>query len=155
VVCINIYFVGHTVKQKKKRKKKGLPRVPNKWHSGEENIKRKTEGGFPECLGIWHSGKAIFKKKRRGLPRVRGHTRGRGFLKKTNFFPECCTQGRGFKKRKCLPRVLHSGKSKKIRDAADGVKSSPRVSMTLGKDFPECTRFGTRGRRLLCGLLPR
>jgi hypothetical protein len=79
VVCINIYFVGHTVKQKKKRKKKGLPRVPNKWHSGEENIKRKTEGGFPECLGIWHSGKAIFKKNEGGFPECVGTLGEEGF----------------------------------------------------------------------------
>jgi hypothetical protein len=77
-------------------------------------------------------------------------TRGRGFQKKMNFFPECCTRGRGFKikKKKFLPRVLHSGKSKKKGNGADGVKSSPRGRMALGEGFPECTIFGTRRRPL-------
>jgi hypothetical protein len=50
------------------------------------------------------------------------------------------------KKRKFLPRVLHSGKSKKKGDGANGVKSSPRGRMALGEGFPECTIFGSRGR---------
>jgi hypothetical protein len=54
--------------------------------------------------------------------------------------------------------VLHSGerfKKKKTGDGADGVKSSPRGSMTLGKGFSECTSFGTWGRSLPREPLPR
>ena len=33
-------------------------------------------------------------------------------------------------------------------EATNGVNPSPSARMALGKDFPECTSFGSRGRRL-------
>jgi hypothetical protein len=57
------------------------------------------------------------------------------------------------KKNEFLPRVLHSGKSKK--KTVDGVKSSPSATAALGELFPECTIFGTRGRALPREPLPR
>jgi hypothetical protein len=114
------------VKQKKKRKKrkKNKGSSPSAWAFGTRgrlNFFKKARG-FPECLGIRHSGKGKFKK-RQGLPRVPGHLalgEGHFFKKKgtvlprvpvhghsgmrfsktkMNFFPECCTRGRGFKKK--------------------------------------------------------
>jgi hypothetical protein len=63
---------------------------------------------------------------------------GKRFQKKRNFFPECCTRGRVFKK-----------------NPVDGVKSSPSATVALGEAFPECTIFGTRGRALPREPLPR
>jgi hypothetical protein len=115
-------YLSHGKAKEKRKKGRGLPRVPAHLALGEEQIKKKGHG--PKI-----------KKKRQSLPRVPWHlalregkikkktepspsalatgTRGRFSKKKTNFFPECCTRGRGSKKKKFLPRVLHSGKSKK------------------------------------------
>jgi hypothetical protein len=85
--------------------------------------------------GQRHSGKRGFDKNTAGrLPRV----------------PRISTRGKVFLKKEFLPRVLHSGKIflKKKVDGADGVKSSPSARAALGEGFPECTRFGTRGRPL-------
>ena len=55
--------------------------------------------------------------------------------------------------------MLHSGKKikkKKTASAsANGVKSSPSASTALGKAFPECTIFDTRGRCLSRGRISR
>jgi hypothetical protein len=67
------------------------------------------------------------------------HSGKRVFLKKIEF----------------LPRVQHSGKSKKKVDGTDGVKSSPCATVALGEAFPECMIFGTRGRPLPREPLPR
>jgi hypothetical protein len=108
---------------------------------GEENIKRKNDGGFLECLGIWHSGKDILKKGR-GLPRVPRHLAlGEGyFFKKQRGLPRVPGHGHSgkrFKKRISSPGVaIGEEVSKKSGDDADGVKSSPRGSMTLGERLP-------------------
>ena len=82
------------------------------------------------------------------------------FLKKTNFFPECLnfgTRQRVFKKKiqKSFPSVAlgeenqkKRKKRKRRRPSANDVKSFPSASTALGKAFPECTIFDTRGRRL-------
>jgi hypothetical protein len=85
VISINICFICHTVKQKKKRRKKGrgLPRVPGHLALGEEEIKKKRPRAFPECLGTWHSGKAKIKKKDRAFPECHGNWHsGKSFPKK-------------------------------------------------------------------------
>ena len=46
-------------------------------------------------------------------------------------------------------------KRKRRRPSANGVKSSPSASTALGKAFPECTIFDTRGRRLSRGRISR
>jgi hypothetical protein len=119
------------------------------WHLalGEGKIKKKDRA-FPECLGNWHSGK-IFQKKMNFFPEC--CTRGRG-SKKRNFFPECCTGGRVKKIPSTalnLPRVLpwHSGKSSlSVRFLALGEELFPvsrfpgssSPSVALGEGFPEC-----------------
>jgi hypothetical protein len=40
-------------------------------------------------------------------------------------------------------------------EATNGVNSSPSARTTLGKAFPECTSFGSRGRRLYREEIPR
>jgi hypothetical protein len=81
-------------------------------------------------------GEGKIKKKDRGLPRVPGHL----------------ALGEEVKKNEFLPRVLHSGKSKK--NPVDGVKSSPSATVALGEAFPQCTIFGTRGKALPRKLFP-
>jgi hypothetical protein len=91
----------------KLKKGQGLPRVP--WHLalGEGKIKKKTE----------HSGKS-FPKKRISSPSV---ALGEEVQKKKKF----------------LPRVLHSRKSKKIRSTALNL---PRV-MALEEPLSTATTF--------------
>jgi hypothetical protein len=81
-------------KQKnKKEQNKRLPRVPRQGHSGKGFLIIKGNN-LPRVLEKGHSGKSFFKKIN-FFPEC--CTRGRGnFFKKTNFFPECCTNGRVF-----------------------------------------------------------
>jgi hypothetical protein len=103
VVC-EILKLNCDLCKAKEKKGRGLPRVPGHLALGEGQIKKKGQG-LPRVP--WHLalGEGKIKKKDTALPRVPGQ--------RTNFFTECCTRGRGSKKKKFLPRVLHSGKSKK------------------------------------------
>jgi hypothetical protein len=91
------------------------------------------------------------------------HSRKRFFFKKRQISSPSVwaaalgEEGFFLKKDKNLPRVLHLGKKntreenkkRKLRwPSADDVKSSSSASTALGEAFPECTIFGTRGRRL-------
>jgi hypothetical protein len=102
----------------------------------------KKKSGFPECLAAALGGEGFYKNQR-------------------NFFPECLGQALGeegfLKKMKCLPRVLHSEKRvlKKIQISSPSVALREEFfSKTNGgwhrrrQIFPECSRFGTRGRPL-------
>jgi hypothetical protein len=115
--------------------------------------KKQKKMAFPSAWAVALRDDFLKFKTSSCLPQVPGpDTRvERLFFKKKNFFPECWTRGRGFFfKKKSSP---HSGKrffckKEKKFDGADGIKSSPRVSVALREGFPECTRFGTRGRPL-------
>jgi hypothetical protein len=88
---------GKAKEKNKKTKKKGrrLPRVPGHLALGEEETKKKAPG-LPRVPCTWHSGKTKIKKKPRSLPRVPWQMAlGEKFSKKKNFFPECCSRGRG------------------------------------------------------------
>jgi hypothetical protein len=88
VVCINICFICHTVKQNKKRKKEKrgvFPECPR--HSGKAIFFFKKGRAFPECLGIRHSGKGKLKKDMI-FPECQVHRHSGKRFKKTNFFPE-------------------------------------------------------------------
>jgi hypothetical protein len=135
-----LYLSHGKAKEKKKKKGRGLPRVPGHLALGEEEIKKKATGlpGVPRHLTL---GEGKIKKKTEPRQLALGEE-----LKKTNFFPECCTRGRGSKKIPStalnLPRVLpwHSG------------KSSPSVRiLALGGELFPVSRFPgssscTRGR---------
>jgi hypothetical protein len=87
VICINICFICHTVKQKKKRKK-GKGPFPSAWAPGTRGrANKKNATGLPRVpkhLALWE-GKI---KKRQSLPRVPWQLALREeFSKKTNFFP--------------------------------------------------------------------
>jgi hypothetical protein len=116
-------------KRKNKKKKKGAS--PSAWAAAlGEDIYKKNGNILPRVLGTRHSGKRIFLKKKNSSPSV---ALGEEFF---------------FLKKLFLPRVLHSGKGKKPGDGVNGVKSSPRARLALGKGFPECKKIGTRGRAL-------
>jgi hypothetical protein len=130
--------------------------VPRQWHSGKIILKEKNEI-IPRVFGPQHSGKGILKKetsspnvwfaalwegyfkKRKILPRVpvERHS-GKRFSKKTNFFPDCCTRGSGFKKKKFLSSVLHSWKSffKKQEMAPTALNHSREGAWHLGNTSP-------------------
>jgi hypothetical protein len=81
-----------------------------------------------------HAEKDFFKKRKRWLPPSvwAAALREEGFKKiMSPFFPECLGQAlrkRVFKKMKCLPRVLHSGKRfPKKRRMAPTASNLPRV----------------------------
>jgi hypothetical protein len=135
-----MFYLSHGKAKEKKKKGRGLPRVPGHLALGEEEIKKKWPRAFPECPGTWHSGKTKIKKTQ-SLPRVPWQLAlGEEFkkkrisspsvalgeeVKKRNFFPECYTRGR-------------------VKKPVNGVKSSPSATVALGEVFPECTIFGTR-----------
>jgi hypothetical protein len=93
-------------KEKKEKKEGAFPECLGTWHSGKGKFKKK-EGAFPECLGTWHSGKSKLKKRQGPSPSA--------------WAPG--TWGRGSKK-KFIPQVLRSGKSKKpvdnVNEGSDG-----------------------------------
>ena len=95
---------------------------------------------------LWHSRKRDFflKKTNFFAECLSCGTRQRVFKKNSKIFSECCTRGRKSKK-----------KRKRHRPSANSVKSSPSASTALGKAFPECTIFDTRGRRLSRGRISR
>jgi len=113
-----------------------------------ENLKTKKsfQSGFPECMGcdtrgtefltrvpgLWLSGK-----------RVSSPSAWTAALGEKGVFPECCTRERFFLKKEMTPA------------ATNGVNSSPSARTTLGEAFPECTIFGSRGRRLSHEEIPR
>ena len=103
----------------------------------QKTKKKEFERWLPRVPVLWHSGKRDFyKKKQISSPSAWTSALGKEYLKK---------------KFKNLSRVLHSGKKikkKQRRPPANGVKFSPSASTALGKAFPECTIFDTRGRRL-------
>jgi hypothetical protein len=92
-MCFVIYLLLICAYSQGKRKKRDFPTrgsffLKKKTHSspsaregalGEGYFFKKNKGSFPECQSIRNSGKT--------------------FSKKINFFPECCTRGRGFKKK--------------------------------------------------------
>ena len=85
---------------------------------------------------LWHSGKRdFFLKKQISLSSALTAALGKEYLKKIQ---------------KSFPSVAlgEENKKKRRRPSANGVKSSPSASTALGKAFPECTIFDTRGRRL-------
>jgi hypothetical protein len=139
-------------KKRKKKKRKGRSRVHGHLAFGKGKLKKRRDR--PRVPGHLTLGEGKIKKKDRGLPRVPGHLALGEEVKKTNFFPECCTRGRVKKIRSTalnLPRVLpwHSGKpSPSVRFLALGedlfpvsrFPGSSSPSVALGEGFPECLR---------------
>ena len=107
-------------------------------HGKAKNKKKRIlEVASPSACAVALGKEGFLKKKTNFFAECQScGTRQRVFKKNSKIFPECCTRGRKSKKRK------------RRRPPANGVKSSPSASTALGKTFPECTIFDTRGRRL-------
>ena len=122
-------------------------------HRKTKNKKNSFQSGFPECMGCDTRGREFLPRVpwlRLSGKRASSPSAWAVALGEEGVFPEChCCGSRG---RGCLLRLLHSGKiflkKEMTPTATNGVNSSPSARTTLGEVFPECTIFGSRGRRL-------
>ena len=109
------------------------------------------ESFFPECLGSGARGRGclprVFRLLRSGK-RVSSPSVWAAALGEEGVFSECCTRGRFFFKKKKERR-------KRRRLLSNDVNCSPSVRTAFGKAFPECTIFGSWGRRLSRKEIPR